>query len=53
VPELQRAAHALKSSSATLGALHLSQLSKQLEMMGRTGTIEVQTAREITSGQEN
>jgi signal transduction histidine kinase/DNA-binding response OmpR family regulator len=50
--ELQRAAHTLKSSSATLGAMHLSQLSKQLEIMGRTGTIEWQPSRKIAFGLE-
>jgi len=44
---LQRAAHTLKSSSATLGAMHLTQLSKQLEIVGRTGAIEWQSSREI------
>jgi len=37
---LEQAAHTLKSSSATLGAITLSELSKKLEAMGRTGTIE-------------
>jgi HPt (histidine-containing phosphotransfer) domain-containing protein len=37
VDELVRAAHSLKSSSAQLGANHLSALCKQLEMMGRQG----------------
>lgn len=35
-PSLQRAAHTLKSSSATVGALGLSQLSQELETLGRT-----------------
>jgi CheY-like chemotaxis protein len=33
---LERAAHALKSSAANLGALHLSTLFKEIEMAGRT-----------------
>ncbi|MBD2304181.1 response regulator [Chroococcidiopsis sp. FACHB-1243] len=47
--ELQRAAHTLKSSSATLGAMYFSQLSKQLEIIGRNGTIELPKSREIVS----
>jgi len=37
---LQRAAHSLKSSSANLGALTLSELCKELESMGRLGQHE-------------
>ncbi|MBP0005925.1 MAG: response regulator [Cyanobacteria bacterium SBC] len=37
---LKEAAHSLKSTSAALGALPLSDLSKQLEGMGRMGEIE-------------
>jgi len=37
---LQMAAHSLKSSSAYVGAMHLSAMSKELEQMGRTGVIE-------------
>jgi len=37
---LEQAAHTLKSSSATLGAIPLSELSKELEAMGRAGTVE-------------
>ena len=36
---LYHAAHTLKSTSATLGATHLSQLCRNLETIGRTGTI--------------
>jgi len=32
---IERAAHSLKSSSATLGALELSELCKELERIGR------------------
>ena len=39
-PTLQRAAHTLKSSSATLGAMSLSSYCKQLETIARTGKIE-------------
>ena len=37
---LQRAAHTLKSSSASLGAMTLSALCKELEAMGRAGTLK-------------
>ncbi len=37
---LQTAAHSLKSSSAYVGAMKLSAMSKDLEMMGRTGSLE-------------
>jgi len=33
--QLQRAAHTLKASSATLGATHLANLCKEMEYMGR------------------
>jgi CheY-like chemotaxis protein len=38
--QLYQIAHALKSSSAQLGALHFSQQCKELEMMGRTGNLQ-------------
>ncbi|MFQ5814381.1 MAG: Hpt domain-containing protein [Anaerolineae bacterium] len=37
---LERAAHGLKGSSATLAALGLSDLCQELEDMGRAGTLE-------------
>ena len=37
---LQLAAHSLKSSSAYIGAMHLSALAKELEMTGRCGILE-------------
>ncbi|MGV8126889.1 MAG: Hpt domain-containing protein [Methanothrix sp.] len=37
---LQLAAHSLKSSSALIGAMHLSALAKELEMMGRSGILD-------------
>ena len=37
---LQMAAHSLKSSSAYVGAMRLSALAKELEMMGRSGILE-------------
>ncbi len=39
-PQLQRTAHTLKSSSATLGATTLTKLCKELEIMARTGNIQ-------------
>ncbi len=36
---LQMAAHSLKSSSAYVGAMHLSTMSKELEQMGRSGAM--------------
>jgi len=37
---LQVAAHSLKSSSAYVGAMKLSAMSKELEMMGRSGVLD-------------
>jgi HPt (histidine-containing phosphotransfer) domain-containing protein len=37
-PTLHRSAHTLKSTSATLGAKPLAQLSKELEKLGRTSS---------------
>ena len=37
---LQLAAHSLKSSSAYVGDMHLSALAQELEMTGRSGTLE-------------
>ncbi len=37
---LVRPAHTLKSSSATVGAMRLSSVARELEMAGRTGTLE-------------
>ena len=39
-PALQKAAHSLKSSSANVGALHLSALCKELETMGRANSTD-------------
>ena len=38
--ELQTAAHSLKSSSAYGGAMRLSELSRELEMMGRSQVMD-------------
>ena len=37
---LQMAAHSLKSSSAYVGAMRLSEMSKELEMMGRAKVMD-------------
>ena len=37
---LQVSAHSLKSSSAYVGAMGLSSMSKDLEMIGRSGSVE-------------
>lgn len=37
---LVRPAHTLKSSSATVGALRLSAVAREMEMAGRSGTLE-------------
>jgi HPt (histidine-containing phosphotransfer) domain-containing protein len=48
---LQMAAHSLKSSSAYVGAMRLSALCKELEEMGRSGSIEgaAEKARVLTA----
>lgn len=38
--EIEHAAHALKSSSANMGAMALSEHAKELERLGREGTVE-------------
>jgi len=40
VPTLQRAAHSLKSSSGTVGALTLAQLSREIEELARKAQVE-------------
>jgi HPt (histidine-containing phosphotransfer) domain-containing protein len=42
---LQRAAHTLKSTSATLGATSFSELCQELEAIAQTGTLTVASAR--------
>jgi HPt (histidine-containing phosphotransfer) domain-containing protein len=37
--ELRRAAHSLKSNSATFGAMSLAALTKELEMMAKAGQL--------------
>ncbi len=43
--DFRRAAHSLKSNSASLGAMTLSAQAKELEMMGKAGTLEGAAAR--------
>ena len=38
--EVRRAAHTLKSNGATFGATRFSELSRQLESLARSGTLE-------------
>jgi len=38
--EFRRAAHSLKSNSASFGAMLLSRMSKELEDMGKAGTLD-------------
>jgi HPt (histidine-containing phosphotransfer) domain-containing protein len=38
--ELRRAAHTLKSSSASFGAAHLSSLSREVELTAKEGRLE-------------
>jgi HPt (histidine-containing phosphotransfer) domain-containing protein len=46
---LQLAAHSLKSSSAYIGAMRLSAMAKELEMMGRSSSLQgaVELAQEL------
>jgi HPt (histidine-containing phosphotransfer) domain-containing protein len=48
---LQMAAHSLKSSSAYVGAMRLSALCKEMEEMGRSGSMEgvAEKARDLTA----
>src|SRR4029078_6369127 len=46
---LVKPAHTLKSSSATIGAMRLSAVARELEMAGRTGALE-QTVRDRVAG---
>ena len=44
-PAFQRTAHSIKSSSASLGALPLSDLARELEMAGKAGQLSGAEAR--------
>jgi HPt (histidine-containing phosphotransfer) domain-containing protein len=46
---LVRPAHTLKSSSATVGAVRLSSVARELEMAGRSGTLEPTTRAALES----
>jgi two-component system, sensor histidine kinase and response regulator len=41
---LVRPAHTLKSSSATLGATRMAAIARELEMIGRAGTVDASAA---------
>jgi HPt (histidine-containing phosphotransfer) domain-containing protein len=43
----RRAAHSLKSNSATFGAMNLSALARELEMMGREENLEAGSRFEV------
>lgn len=44
---LRRAAHSMKSNAATFGAMELSALAKELEMMGRENNLEIGNRLEV------
>jgi HPt (histidine-containing phosphotransfer) domain-containing protein len=46
---LVRPAHTLKSSSATVGAMRLSSVARELEMLGRSGTLQPTTRAALES----
>jgi HPt (histidine-containing phosphotransfer) domain-containing protein len=46
---LVRPAHTLKSSSATVGAMRLSSVARELEMVGRTGSLEASVRERLDS----
>ena len=46
---LVRPAHTLKSSSATVGAMRLSSVARELEMAGRTGSLEASVRGRLDS----
>jgi HPt (histidine-containing phosphotransfer) domain-containing protein len=48
---LVRPAHTLKSSSATVGAMRLSSVARELEMAGRSGTVEPATRGTLGAAQ--
>jgi len=50
--DMERAAHNLKSSSATLGALKLSKLAEEVELMGASGEIGIPAGLLEKMGQE-
>jgi HPt (histidine-containing phosphotransfer) domain-containing protein len=44
---LVRPAHTLKSSSATVGAMRLSSIARELEMAGRSGSVEAEVRAKL------
>ena len=46
---LVRPAHTLKSSSATVGAMRLSSVARELEMAGRTGALDPSIGERLES----
>ena len=50
--ELERAAHTLKSSSATFGAIEAAKICKELEDQGKQGQLEKSGTREKLSNLE-
>jgi HPt (histidine-containing phosphotransfer) domain-containing protein len=52
IPELVGPAHSLKSTSANLGALRLSELSKQIEHGARSNTLNDPIRMVLALGQE-
>jgi HPt (histidine-containing phosphotransfer) domain-containing protein len=48
---LVRPAHTLKSSSATIGAMRLSAVARELEMAGRSGMLEPSAQRQLETAQ--
>ena len=46
---LVRPAHTLKSSSATVGAMRLSSVARELEMAGRTGSLDASVRDRLDS----
>ena len=47
-PDIERAAHAFKSASATIGAKGLAALLQQMELAGKAG--DVAAARKVSDG---
>ncbi|HEX6474813.1 MAG TPA: Hpt domain-containing protein [Candidatus Limnocylindria bacterium] len=48
---LVRPAHTLKSSSATVGAMRLSGVARELEMAGRSGMLEPSVQEQVETAQ--
>ena len=50
--EFRRAAHSLKSNSNSFGAMQLSRMCKELEDMGKAGTLEGAGSKIISAEEE-